>query len=115
MTTVGDKKPAATKKGINKKPAAATAGQYDGEAEEALPEDDGEAEEALPEDAQADEGESTDAKEGNADARQRAKSTRPGDGVSFFDNINAEPCGFLRCLVHVTCLGACVFHRAAGS
>ena len=94
MTTVGDKKPAATKKGINKKPAAATAGQYDGEAEEALPEDDGEAEEALPEDAQVDEGESTDAKEGNTDARQRAKSTRPGDGVSFFDNINAEPCGF---------------------
>jgi hypothetical protein len=94
MTTVGDEKPAARKKGINKKPAAETAGQHDGEAEEASPEDDGEAEEALPEDAQVDEGESTDAKESSADARQRAKRTRSGDGISFFDNINAEPCGF---------------------
>ena len=94
MTTVGDKTPAATKKGINMKPAAKMAGQDEGEAEEALPEDDGEAEEALPEDAQVDEGESTDAKESSADARQRAKKTRSGDGISFFDNINAEPCGF---------------------
>jgi hypothetical protein len=89
MTTVGDEKPAARKKGINKKPAAETAGQHDGEAE-----DDGEAEEALPEDAQVDEGESTDAKESSADARQRAKRTRSRDGISFFDNTNAEPRGF---------------------
>ena len=41
-----------------------------------------------------DDGASADAKEASADARQRAEETRPGEGVAFFDNINAEPCGF---------------------
>ena len=59
-----------------------------------MPEDDGEAEEALPEDALVDDGESNDATEANTDARQRAKRTRSRDGISFFDNINAKPCGF---------------------
>ena len=81
------KKPAATKKGVKRKPAATpkNAREFDGALDETV------ADAQIPM-ANAT-GESADAKEATNGARLRAQNARPLGGNSFFDNVNAAPCG----------------------